>query len=231
MTTITQGFLLPFLWFVSLNNLPEERANTRSEFEAKDSAEILLENLSEKHANLPSITALDLALEGYEKLDKDLEKSVLTVIDFSLPSTEKRLWIIHVEKQEVLLNTVVSHGRNSGMLMAEKFSNTPESNQSSLGFYKTGETYQGKHGYSLRLDGLEKGVNDQARNRAIVIHGADYAKEEVAKMSGRLGRSLGCPAVPTELSAKLIDLIKEGSLLFIYGKDENYLSQIPLLKP
>jgi hypothetical protein len=153
------------------------------------------------------------------------------VIDFTLPSTEKRMWIIDLATQEILLNTVVSHGRNSGNLMAEKFSNRPESYQSSLGFYKTAETYHGKHGYSLRLDGLEKGFNDQARNRAIVIHGADYAREEVAKMSGRLGRSLGCPAVPSELSDEVIDLIKDGSLLFIYGNDQNYLAQSPLLQP
>jgi hypothetical protein len=108
-------------------------------------------------------------------------------------------------------------------LLAEKFSNRPESYQSSLGFFQTGEAYQGKHGYSLRLDGLEAGINDQARARAIVIHGADYAKETVAATAGRLGRSLGCPAVPPDLSTSLIKLIKEGSLLFIYGKDPNYL--------
>jgi hypothetical protein len=115
--------------------------------------------------------------------------------------------------------------------MAQSFSNRPESYQSSLGFYKTAETYQGKHGYSLRLDGLEKGFNDQARNRAIVVHGADYAKEEFAKSTGRLGRSLGCPALPPELSARVIDLIKDGSLLFIYGKDPHYLIQSQLLQP
>lgn len=229
--TLTQGFLLPFFWVLSLASLPEKSEAFTTVTESKDESEILLENLSEKHENIPSISALDLALEGYEKLEDELKKPVLTVIDFTLPSTEKRMWIIDVEKQEILLNTVVSHGRNSGMLMAEKFSNQPESNQSSLGFYKTAETYQGKHGYSLRLDGLEKGINDQARNRAIVIHGADYAREEVAKMSGRLGRSLGCPAVPTELSKDVIDLIKDGSLLFIYGQDQNYLNNSPLIQP
>jgi hypothetical protein len=231
MMTITQGFLIPMIWFVSTINLSEKRDYHKTESEGKDTAETLLENLSEKHTDLPLLSALDLALQGYEKLENKLKKPVLTVIDFSLPSTEKRLWIIDVAKQEILLHTVVSHGKNSGMLMAEKFSNRPESNQSSLGFYKTAETYQGKHGYSLRLDGLEKGVNDQARNRAIVIHGADYAREEVAKMSGRLGRSLGCPAVPSELSNQVIDLIKGGSLLFIYAPDQTYLSQMPLLKP
>jgi hypothetical protein len=229
--TLTQGFLLPLFWAFALTNISEKSEASPTGSAPKDDSEVLLESLAEKHENTPSISALDLALEGYEKIENELKNPVLTVIDFTLPSTEKRLWIIDVEKKEILLNTVVSHGRNSGMLMAEKFSNQPESNQSSLGFYKTAETYQGKHGYSLRLDGLEEGINDQARNRAIVIHGADYAREEVAKMSGRLGRSLGCPAVPTELSQKLIDLIKDGSLLFIYGQDQQYLTQSPFLQP
>ena len=172
-----------------------------------------------------------MAMEGWEKLENDLKSPILTVIDFSLPSTEKRLWVIDPAKGLILHHSVVAHGRNSGELLAKAFSNQPESFQSSLGFYKTAETYQGKHGYSLRLDGLEKGFNDQARNRAIVIHGADYAKEEFAKSTGRLGRSLGCPALPPELSAKVIDLIKDGSLLFIYGKDDSYLQQSYLLQP
>ncbi|MBC6368783.1 hypothetical protein DDT91_18490 [Algoriphagus sp. AK58] len=216
---------------MSFTNLPEKSEATRVVVNPKDDSEILLEHLSEKHKNLPSLPAIDLALEGYEKLENELKNPLLTVIDFSLPSTEKRLWVIDVEKQEILLNTVVSHGRNSGMLMAEKFSNRPESYQSSLGFYKTAETYHGKHGFSLRLDGLEKGFNDQARNRAIVIHGADYAREEVAKMSGRLGRSLGCPAVPTEVSDKVINLIKDGSLIFVYAQDQNYLSNSEMIQP
>ncbi len=229
--TLTQGFLLPLYWVLAMANLPGESEVTSAVVVSENESEILLENLAQIHEHIPSLEAVSLALEGWEKLENQLEKPLLTVIDFTLPSTEKRLWIIDMEKQEILLNTVVSHGRNSGELMAEKFSNRPESYQSSLGFYETAETYQGKHGYSLRLDGLEKGFNDQARNRAIVIHGADYAREEVAKTSGRLGRSLGCPALPTELSSKVIDLIKDGSLIFIYGKDPNYLSNSALIQP
>jgi hypothetical protein len=229
--TLFHGLLLPILLHFGISGLPSENHLPSVTPEKKDNSEILLQSLAENHQNLPSLTTLDLALDGYEKLENELNKEVLTVIDFTLPSTEKRMWIIDLATQEILLNTVVSHGRNSGNLMAEKFSNRPESYQSSLGFYKTAETYHGKHGYSLRLDGLEKGFNDQARNRAIVIHGADYAREEVAKMSGRLGRSLGCPAVPSELSDEVIDLIKDGSLLFIYGNDQNYLAQSPLLQP
>ena len=182
-------------------------------------------------ALVPSKEIFDLAMNGWEKVEHDLENPVLTIIDFSLPSTEKRLWVIDMEKSEILINTVVSHGRNSGQLMAESFSNKPESFKSSLGFFKTAETYFGKHGYSLRIDGLEQGINDQARNRAIVIHGADYAKEEFAKATGRLGRSLGCPALPPDISKQAIDLIKEGSLLFVFGKAPDYLEKSELVQP
>lgn len=219
------------IWVMSLTSTTEKGEALVSESNPKDESEILIETLAQKYENPPTLDVLDLALEGYKKLENELKNPVLTVIDFSLPSTEKRLWVIDVEKKEIMLNTVVSHGRNSGNLIAEKFSNQPESYQSSLGFYKTAETYQGKHGYSLRLDGLENGFNDQARSRAIVIHGADYAREEFAKSTGRLGRSLGCPALPPELSDKVIDLIKEGSLLFIYGQDQNYLSRSALIQP
>ena len=198
--------------------------------EIKSESEILMEILESKYTELPSPSALEMALTGYQKLDTKIKNEVLTVIDFSLPSTEKRMWIIDPDQGEILLHSVVAHGRNSGGLMAERFSNTPESYQSSIGFYLTAETYHGKHGYSLRLDGLEKGYNDMARARAIVIHGADYATEAFAKSVGRLGRSLGCPALPSDLSKEAIDLIKDGSLLFIYGQDKNYLEKSSLIK-
>jgi hypothetical protein len=139
------------------------------------------------------------------------------------------MWIIDMKDGMILHYGLVSHGRNSGDLMAQKFSNISSSNMSSLGFYLTGETYQGKHGYSLRLDGLEKGFNDKARERAIVIHGADYAHENFIQQTGRLGRSLGCPALPNEIANEVIDLIKEQSLLFIYGKDKDYLNKSAFL--
>lgn len=226
---ITPNILIPFLWMINLSDLSSEIV--KSTATEVNEVEILYNSLSESSSQLPSKEVLELAMEGWEKLENDLKSPILTVIDFSLPSTEKRLWVIDPAKGLILNHSVVAHGRNSGELLAKTFSNQPESFQSSLGFYKTAETYQGKHGYSLRLDGLEKGFNDQARNRAIVIHGADYAKEEFAKTTGRLGRSLGCPALPPELSAKVIDLIKDGSLLFIYGNDEAYLQQSYLLQP
>lgn len=185
--------------------------------------------LQASEESLPDREVFDLAYAGWIKLKDDLSSPVLTIIDFSLPSTEKRMWVIHTEEKVILSHTVVAHGRNSGELMATSFSNRPESYQSSLGFFKTAETYYGKHGYSLKLDGLEENFNSEARNRAIVIHGSSYAREEFAARTGRLGRSLGCPAVPQELSRELIDLIKEGSLLFAYAQDESYLSASPIL--
>ena len=180
----------------------------------------------------PQREVLSYGIKGYLKLQKEgkvPQDKPLTVIDFTLPSSEKRMWIIDMTNGFIIHHGHVSHGRNSGDLMAQRFSNVSSSYMSSLGFYLTGETYQGKHGYSLRLDGLEKGFNDKARDRAIVIHGADYAKEEFISQTGRLGRSLGCPAVPHEIAKDLIDLIKEESLLFIFGQDEEYLKKSEII--
>ena len=182
--------------------------------------------------NMPKESILSLGITGHQKLvneNKIPENKPLTIIDFSLPSSEKRMWIIDVVSGVILHYGYVSHGRNSGDLLAKHFSNKNSSYMSSLGFYLTAETYQGKHGYSLRLDGLEQGFNDKARERAIVIHGADYAKEEFIQVTGRLGRSLGCPALPREEAKEVIDLIKGQSLLFIYGNDTQYLEKSPIL--
>lgn len=168
---------------------------------------------------------LKVAIQGYLRL---IEKGILregkplTVIDFDLPSTARRLWIIDMATKNLKHESLVSHGRNSGELLAKKFSNKSESFMSSLGFYLTGERYVGKHGASLRLDGLEKGINDKARSRAIVIHSADYATEAFVAQYGRLGRSLGCPALPKENYEKVIDLIRDKSCLFIYASQQSY---------
>lgn len=151
-------------------------------------------------------------------------KEVLTIVDFSQPSTAKRMWIIDVKNKTLLLNTHVAHGRGSGENMATKFSNISESHQSSLGFYVTSETYFGKHGLSLRLDGYDKGINHMARARAIVVHGASYVSESFINQHGRLGRSHGCPAVAQELTPKIIGLIKDKTCLFINGENKNYHS-------
>lgn len=187
-------------------------------------SEGLYNSLSSNSFSLPTKESFTKAFEGYIQLSEKgvFEKPLLTVIDFSLSANEKRLWIIDLSKNEVIHQTYVSHGRNSGDEYAKKFSNIPESYQSSLGFYATAEPYYGKHGYSLRLDGLEKGINDKARERAIVIHGADYVSEEFISSHGRLGRSLGCPALTKEESKIIIDLIKEKSCLFIYYPSNDY---------
>ncbi len=166
------------------------------------------------------------ALAGYNELKKknNLQKSaVLSIVDLSQSSNSKRLYIIDIEKRKLLMNTYVAHGRNSGEEFANSFSNKAESYQSSLGFYITGETYNGKHGLSLLLKGQEKGINDNAQNRAIVIHGASYVSEDFIKKYGRLGRSQGCPAIAEDLSEPIINLIKDGSCFFMFYPDQSYL--------
>jgi hypothetical protein len=186
------------------------------------------QTISENPSELPATNLLQTALSGYELLKKEQtinRPEVITIIDFSLPSNQERLWVLDLIESKVLYHCLVSHGRNSGEVMAEKFSNKPGSYASSPGFYTTGETYFGKHGFSLRLNGIENGINDKARERAIVIHGADYVSSEFIEKNGRLGRSLGCPAVPEELSTEIIETIKDGTCLFVYAPTDSYLSE------
>ena len=164
------------------------------------------------------------AMECLDELEFNNER-LLTIIDFTKPSTEKRLFVIDLENNKLLYHTLVAHGKNTGLNIAEHFSNTSQSLQSSLGFYNTSEPYFGKHGYSLRLDGLEDNINDNARKRAIVIHGAWYVSEDFIEENGRLGRSWGCPALPVEQTREIIDLIKNGSCLYIYAEDQDYLDK------
>lgn len=163
--------------------------------------------------------AFDMAVSGYLNLKQQnllLNDTLLTIIDFSKPSVEKRLYIIDLKNRHVVKSTLVAHGMNSGLQNAESFSNALNSKKSSLGLYLTQDTYQGKHGYSLRLEGMNKGLNDNAAKRAVVIHGADYVSEGFIRQTGRIGRSFGCPALPMEETTGIIDLIKNGSCLFIY---------------
>ncbi|HMM11548.1 MAG TPA: murein L,D-transpeptidase catalytic domain family protein [Bacteroidales bacterium] len=145
-----------------------------------------------------------------------MTNKLVTVIDFSLPSTEKRLWTFDPANGQLLFNSLVAHGQGSGENIAENFSNIPQSYQSSLGFFLTAQPYNGKHGTSLRLLGLEAGINDKATERAIVVHGADYVSERFIAQYGRLGRSHGCPALPQEFVDSFISATANGSLLFIY---------------
>ncbi|MBK0382665.1 murein L,D-transpeptidase catalytic domain family protein [Pedobacter sp. SD-b] len=182
-----------------------------------------------KEANL-ALPVFEKALIGFLNLKNshalNEDKQILTVIDFNQASTSKRMWIVDLQNKELLLNTYVAHGQGSGYDLATEFSNQAESHKSSLGFFITNETYFGKHGLSLKLDGQDKGINDLARERAIVVHGADYVSENFIKQTGRLGRSFGCPAVPPELNEKVINLIKDKTCLFINGKSENYQSAL-----
>jgi len=170
---------------------------------------------------------LGLAAEALACADPSAER--LAVIDFSLPSTEPRLWVFDLERQRLLFKELVSHGQGSGNAMATTFSNVPESHQSSLGLFRTLNSYDGRNGYSLRLEGLETGVNDLAFERAIVIHGADYVSEAFIERTGRLGRSHGCPAVRQEVAAPLIDSLKEEHYLFAYYPDPEWLASSAFL--
>jgi L,D-transpeptidase catalytic domain len=158
------------------------------------------------------------------------DPGTLTVIDYSKPSTQPRMWVYDLHSRALLFTELVSHGRGSGKTMATSFSNMAESNMTSLGLFRTGETYVGHNGYSLRLDGLERGVNDRARDRAIVMHGAPYVNAAAAKANGYLGRSLGCPAVRPEIAKKLIDTVKGGGLLFAYYPDQTWLKSSEFLE-
>lgn len=175
---------------------------------------------------------LDLALRAAVSAEKRglSNKQILTVVDYSLPSTKKRLWVIDLKTGAVLFHELVAHGKGSGDNWPKKFSNQPQSLTSSLGLYRTMGTYEGKHGYSLKLEGLEKGFNDKAEERAIVIHEAWYVSQAFAKKHGRLGRSWGCPALDKRVARKVIDTIKDGSLLFIYHPDKTWLSGSKFLK-
>jgi hypothetical protein len=153
----------------------------------------------------------------------DTRKRIITVIDYSMPSSQKRLWVIDLDSNTLLFHEYVAHGSGSGADQATSFSNRDGSHQSNIGLLKTAETYRGKHGYSLKLDGLEQGWNSRARSRAIVIHGADYVSEAFIRAQGRLGRSWGCPALRPEITRQLIDTIKGGSLVFGYYPDQGWL--------
>lgn len=176
--------------------------------------------------------AFQYAWKGYQKLlnNKLISRSeYLTICDFSQPSSKKRLYIVDVENKKLVINTYVAHGKNSGAEYATRFSNTPESLQSSLGFYVTANTYIGAHGLSLRINGVDRGYNDKALARTIVIHGAAYVDPARAKAGVFMGRSYGCPAVPQKESAEIITTIKNGTCLFIYHPGKAYLNGSKIL--
>lgn len=179
-----------------------------------------------------SYKAYQLGIKGWQKMKADgtVTKDVIAICDFSQSSTQKRLYVIDIVSGKLLFNTLVAHGRNTGEEFAQYFSNRPQSLMSSLGFYTTKQTYIGQHGLSLRLAGCEPGFNDKAEERAIVMHGADYANDNFISKCGKLGRSWGCPAVPYQFNDAIINAIKGGSCLFVYFPDTKYLASSKLLK-
>jgi len=170
----------------------------------------------------PRREVLDLALQAFRCGTREgrFPRPVLTVIDYSLPSTERRLWVIDLRRKRVLHHELVAHGDRSGDTMAVVFSNQIGSHQSSLGLFRTDETYTGSYGYSLRLTGLEPGVNDNARERAIVVHGASYVSRAAIAQWGRIGTTWGCPGLPEDVAPQIIDEIAGGAALFAYYPDE-----------
>jgi hypothetical protein len=176
--------------------------------------------------------AFSEAVKGYNYLQEKgmLNNSdVLTIIDYSKPSSQKRLYVIDINTGKLLFNTLVAHGRKSGIEYANDFSNREESHKTSLGFFITQTTYNGGNGYSLRLLGCEKGINDKALERAIVMHGASYADEKFLQQNGYLGRSYGCPAVPEKMNKEIIDAIKNGSCMFLYHPTKKYSNASKIL--
>ncbi|HWS59775.1 MAG TPA: murein L,D-transpeptidase catalytic domain family protein [Flavobacterium sp.] len=193
--------------------------------------ETLYKSLNSNDYNLPNLESFKEALKGYYTLKEKglIQKDILTLVDFSLSSNVKRLWVIDLDTNTILYNSLVAHGRNTGEEFANSFSNANSSYKSSLGFYLTGEVYNGKHGMSLKLDGLEKGINDNARQRGVVMHSANYVSNYFIKCNKRLGRSQGCPAIPEELLNGIVNTIKNKSCFFIYHPSRSSKNISPLL--
>ena len=214
-----------FIGFLSINDLHAEEVDSLDCRIDQEEVHTIFQSL--KSRNL-SKEAFDKAMEGYFRIVNDVpvaKRNILTIIDFNKSSKQDRFFIVDLQKRKVLHESLVAHGRNSGWDIPEQFSNQPNSYKSSLGFYLTGETYIGKHGRSLKLDGLEKGINDNARRRYIVIHQADYVSDNFVDRVGRLGRSFGCPSLPAEDYDSVINLIKDRSLIFIYSNQSEYFKK------
>jgi len=217
---VSKVFTIALLFFTSVIFIsnPKLKATINRSTKIETDTKMVYADLQTNNFELPQIQSFSEALKGFYKLKEKgiIKKNILTLIDFSLSSNMKRLWVIDLTTNTILVQSLVAHGRNTGEEFANSFSNNAQSFKSSIGFYATAEVYSGKHGLSLRLDGLEKGINDNARNRGVVLHAADYVSASFIKNNKRLGRSQGCPAVPIGLSKEIITIIKDKSCLFIY---------------
>lgn len=199
-----------------------------TDYSFEEKAEMIYQDIDSSNFSMPDFKVFRKALKGFYALKANgvVQKDILTMIDFSLSSNTKRFWVIDLNTNKVIYQSLVAHGKNSGEEFATSFSNKAESNKSSLGFYVTGEVYEGKHGKSLRLEGLEKGLNDNAKERGVVVHSADYVSQSYIKNNKRLGRSQGCPALPEELASEIINAIKDKSCLFIYHPSMNNVNAL-----
>ena len=223
-------FYLIFLLIPAVNNarIVKSGANNGAKILSKDVYTVV--GLAETGLDR---TVFDLAIKGLKKLDskgKLLNPTIVTIADYSQSSNKKRLYVIDLKNKKLLFNTYVAHGRNTGAEFARYFSNDEGSYKSSLGFYITEHPITGSPtGFSLMINGVEKGFNDHACRRAIIVHGANYVSEDFIRKNGRLGRSQGCPALPPELNKPIIETIKDGTCLFIYNPDNNYIHSSSLL--
>ena len=211
----------------------EIKVSPKKNFSPENEAEEVYKNLQFEGEKL-NFEVFEKAFLGFQNLKKSGKlqptANLLSVCDFSLSSNRKRLWVIDLDEKKILFNSLVAHGKGTGEEFAMSFSNTMDSHQSSLGFYITEQTYNGDNGYSMRLFGMDKGYNDAALERCIVMHGANYVSEDFIRAEKRLGRSWGCPAVPRDLAQPIINTIKNGTCLFVYYPDQNYLAGSEWLK-
>jgi hypothetical protein len=209
------------------NPSAKEKADENSSLKFENHLKDLYASCQLKQKGL-SYEVFRLGMLGYYNMKQKeiLRKGIISIVDFEKPSTEQRLWIIDVNNKKLLYHSLVAHGKKSGENKATTFSNCQSSNMSSVGFYVTRNTYSGKHGLSLVIDGLDEKYNSNAKSRAVVIHSADYVSEEFIKCNGRLGRSQGCPAIPVENHVEVINTLKDGTALFIHSPCVHYSSSL-----
>lgn len=224
---IAVSFLILFLHGENINSNKTAPESEKVEFHLQ----FIYKQFSDEDLNFE---AFKLAYKGFLKIHSEellRNDSIITLIDYSKPSNDERLYILDIKNLQVLGKSLVAHGQATGSVFAESFSNLSQSHKSSLGFYLTENTYFGKHGYSLRIEGIERGINDNAKKRAIVFHGAKYVSRKYIREYGRIGRSFGCPALPLEKNREIIDLIKNRSCVFIYHPTSTYLKESKFIIP